>query len=252
MHRRVFMSQEQGILLPELDDGKSISQEIIPHYYGHRERLREKLFDGAGKGLQDYELLELLLFSAIPRKDIKPLAKDLLAHYHNLRGVFYAEPSQLKEKFKLSDTVISLLKVSVVIVDRLARHQISEQTVIGSWQELLHYCTVTMGHEKVEQFRVLFLDQKNKLIADEVLSKGTVNQTSVYPREVMKRAIELSAMSLILVHNHPSGDTKPSRADIEMTKEIQNAGRVFGIKIFDHIIISSTSHASFQNLGLLN
>lgn len=227
-------------------------EQMTPHYHGHRERLREKLFDGVGKGLQDYELLELLLFPAIPRKDIKPLAKDLLSYYRDLRGVFYAEPSQLKEKFKLSDTVVSLLKVSVVIVDRLARHQIAEQAVIGSWNELLQYCTVTMGHEKIEQFRVLFLDQKNKLIADEVLSKGTVNQTPVYPREVMRRAIELGAMSLILIHNHPSGDTKPSRADIDMTKEIQNAGRVFGIRIFDHIIISSTSHASFQNLGLLN
>lgn len=246
------MSNEQAILFPDCGEENMSSQKETPHYHGHRERLREKLFDGAGRGLQDYELLELLLFPAIPRKDIKPLAKDLLAYYQNLRGVFYAEPSQLKEKFKLSETVISLLKVSVVIVDRLARTQISQQTLIGSWKELLHYCTVTMGHERVEQFRVLFLDQKNKLIADEVLSKGTVNQTSVYPREVMKRAIELGATSLILVHNHPSGDTKPSRADIDMTKEIQNAGRVFGIKIFDHIIISSSSHSSFQNLGLLN
>lgn len=225
---------------------------IQPHYHGHRDRLRQKLFDASGKGLQDYEKLELLLFPAMPRKDIKPLCKELLAYYGNLTLVLAAEPKQLAAKFKLSDNAVAALKITYTISQSLSRDMVLDKPMLSSWQEVLHYCTIHMGHEKVEQFRVLFLDQKNKLIMDEVLTKGTVNQTAVYPREVMKRAIELGSSAVILVHNHPSGDTKPSKADIAITEEIVEAGKVLGVKVHDHLIISAGGkHTSFKSLSLL-
>ena len=230
---------------------KSKVIKIKPHYHGHRDRLRQKLFESGGKGVQDYELLELLLFPTIPRRDIKPLCKELIAYYGNLQSALNAEPVQLKSKFKLSEGSIAALKTSHAIAQQISRDQMSAKPILGSWQEVLHYCTVHMAHEKVEQFRVLFLDAKNRLIADEVLSKGTINQTAVYPREIMKRAIELGTVGLILMHNHPSGDLKPSKADINMTEQIVEAADVIGIKVHDHLIISSNGHASFKSMGLL-
>ncbi len=222
-----------------------------PHYAGHRARLRQRLLKSGGSTLADYEIIEFLLFAAQPRRDTKPTAKALLAHFGSLAEVLSAEPAALCEIKGVGDGGAAALKVVQEAARRLAREALIDRPVIGSWDKLLAYCRIALGRDKVEQFHLLFLDRKNRLIADERQQRGTVDQTCVYPREVVKRALELSATAIILVHNHPSGDPTPSAADIEMTREIVRAADSLGIAVHDHVIIARSGHASFRSLGLL-
>ena len=222
----------------------------LPHYLGHRDRLRERFLNGGRDALADYELLELLLFMAIPRRDTKPLAKELIAEFKTFAATISAPPERLKE-FGLSENVIASLKVVEAAARRLAGGAVLGRPVLSSWEALLDYCAVQIGHAQTEEFHVLFLDRKNVLIKDEAQSKGTVDHTPVYPREVLKRALELGASALILVHNHPSGDPTPSRGDIVMTREIVAAAKALKIEVHDHLVIGRGKHASFKALGLL-
>ncbi len=231
---------EQGSLLPEPDQRA-----------GHRQRLRERFVNGGPEALPDYELLELVLFSAIPRRDTKPTAKRLLERFGSFAEVINAPPERLKEVKGVGDTAILQLKLVRAGALRLIQGGIMQRPVLASWTAVLDYCRAAMGFEAREQFRILFLDKKNRLIADEVQQEGTVDHTPVYIREVVKRALELSASAIILVHNHPSGDPTPSRADIDMTRQIADAARPLGITIHDHVIVGRQGHASFKGLRLL-
>ena len=222
-----------------------------PHYAGHRKRLRERFLKAGGEAMPDYELLELLLASAIPRRDVKPLAKELLKSLGSFAEVIAADPTRLAEVKGLGEAGIATLKVVEAAAVRLAREQVVDRPVVSSWQALLDYCRASMAYTKTEQFRILFLDRKNVLIADEVQQEGTVDHTPVYPREVIKRALELGASAIILAHNHPSGDPTPSRDDIAMTREIVEAGRKLGVTVHDHVVVGRRGHASFKGLGLL-
>jgi DNA repair protein RadC len=225
--------------------------EEAPHFHGHRERLRER-FRGAGsEAVTDYELLELLLFRALPRRDVKPLAKELIARFGSFAEVVSAPAERLAEIKGLGDAAITELKVVQAAANRLARGQVKRRTVLSSWSSVLDYCRTAMAFADKEQFRVLFLDKRNQLIADEVQQVGTVDHTPVYPREVVKRALELSATAVILVHNHPSGDPTPSRADIQMTQAIIDVAKPLGISVHDHIIVGKEGHASFKGLKLI-
>jgi len=221
------------------------------HAAGHRERLRERFSRAGVDGLQDYELLELLLFRSKARGDVKPLAKDLLKRFGGVAEVLSAPVERLVEVKGMGEATALELKIVHAASIKLAQARILDRPVISSWNELLAYCRAAMADEKTELFRVLFLDRKNILIADEVQQKGTVDHTPVYPREVVKRALELSASALILVHNHPSGDPTPSRADIEMTNQIVKAAGALNIRVHDHLVIGARSEASFKGLGLL-
>lgn len=221
-----------------------------PHYWGHRARVRERVMKSGVEALADYELLELLLFYAIERIDTKPLAKRLLERFGTLGDVFAAEPAQLRE-FEIDQKTLILFRTARESGRRLAERKVKDMPVLTNWQQLIDYCHAALAHEKTEQFRILFLDRKNVLIADEVQQRGTIDHTPVYPREVVKRALALNAAALILVHNHPSGDPKPSRDDIEMTREIKTAAGALGISIHDHLVIGRKGHASFRSLGLL-
>lgn len=218
---------------------------------GHRARLRQRFLLGGADALPDYELLELVLFRAIPRRDTKPLAKALIARFGSFGEVVSAPESKLSEVGGVGTSVIVELKLVHAAALRLSQARILNRPAISSWDALLDYCQASMAYRDVEQFRILFLDRKNILIADEVQQEGTVDHTPVYPREIVKRALELSASAIILVHNHPSGDPTPSRADIDMTKEIVEAGRVLGIEVHDHLVVGKGKHASFRSLGLL-
>ena len=222
-----------------------------PHYHGHRQRLRDRFLAAGAEALPDYELLELLLFYGIERRDTKPLAKRLLERFGSLGGVLAAPVEQLAEFEEIDKRTLVLLRATREMGARLVREEIADRPVIGSWQKLLDYCRSTMAHNDTEQFRLLFLDRKNVLIADEVQQRGTVDHTPVYPREVVKRALQLGASSLIMVHNHPSGDPTPSQADIEMTREVQAAAEILGIALHDHVVIGRKGHASFKTLGLI-
>lgn len=222
-----------------------------PHYHGHRDRLRERFLLGGPEALPDYELLELVLFMAIPRRDVKPLAKELIAKFGNLAGVLNATVHELEKIDGLSDNTITALKAIQASAFRMLKQDVMKKPILNSWQRLMDYCAATMAHEKKEHFRILFLNKKNELIADEIQQSGTVDHTPVYPREIMKRALELSATAIILCHNHPSGDPRPSQTDIDMTQHIIAAGAPFSILIHDHIIVSKNGTASFRNLGLL-
>ncbi|MEM9987981.1 MAG: DNA repair protein RadC [Pseudomonadota bacterium] len=231
-----------------------------PHHSGHRARLRDRFRKAGVEGVQDYELLELLLFNAIPRRDVKPLAKALLTKFGSFADVLAAPQDQLLG-FQVAIPDKLALKVTQRVVDEFAlcraaalqftQANVLERPVISSWSDLLAYCRATTAYEPIEQFRVLFLNNKNALIADEKQQTGTVNHTPVYPREVVKRALTLNASSLILVHNHPSGDPSPSRADIEMTRKIVEAAKAVDISVHDHLVIGRGEHASFKSLGLL-
>ncbi|HEX2215273.1 MAG TPA: DNA repair protein RadC [Xanthobacteraceae bacterium] len=225
--------------------------ESTPHYHGHRERLRRRFREAGAEALADYELLELLLFQAIPRRDVKPLAKQLLATFGSFAEVISAPPSRLAQEAKLSDRVIDDLKVVQAAAQRLARGAVTQRPVLSSWSSVLDYCRAAMAFADKEQFRILFLDKRNQLIADEVQQTGTVDHTPVYPREVVKRALELSATAIILVHNHPSGDPTPSQADIQMTQSVMEVARPLGIALHDHIIVGKQGHASFKGLRLI-
>ncbi len=222
-----------------------------PHYLGHRQRLRERLLRTGGESLPDYELLELLLFPAQPRRDVKPLAKTLIDRFGGFAQVISATPEELSKVDSLGEAGIAALKAAQASALRLLSEEAKERPVIGNWQKLLAYCRAAMSYDKNEHFRLLFLDRKNMLIADEVQQRGTVDHTPVYPREVVKRALELGASAIIMVHNHPSGDTTPSRSDIDITKEVAAAAEKLGISLHDHVIIGGKDHASFKSLGLL-
>ncbi|HJM51325.1 MAG TPA: DNA repair protein RadC [Alphaproteobacteria bacterium] len=222
-----------------------------PHYLGHRDRLRKRLASDAG-GLADYELLELVLFLAKPRGDVKPLAKDLLAHFNkDFAEVMNADPARLEEVSGVGESTIAALKTVRAAALRLGQAQVLNRPALSSWQALLEYCRSSMAYSRTERFRILFLDRKNFLIADEEQQKGTVDHTPVYPREVVKRALELEASAIIMVHNHPSGDPTPSKADIAMTREVAAAGEKLGISLHDHVVIGKKGEASFKALGLL-
>jgi DNA repair protein RadC len=222
-----------------------------PDHIGHRKRLRDRFAEAGGEALADYELLELLLFQAIPRQDTKPIAKALVKRFGTYAGVLHAAPDELRAVKGVGDAAVIALKTVVEAAVRLAREEVIGQPVLSSWDKLISYLRIGMGHNKTEQFRILFLDTKNKLIADELHQEGTVNHTPVYPREVVKRALELSAVAIIMVHNHPSGDPSPSRADIDMTKQIRDAGAPLGVTLHDHVIISRSDYSSFKAMGLI-
>ncbi len=233
-----------------------VSTREDPHYHGHRDRLRGRFLAGGTDALQDYELLEMILFGAIPRVDVKPLAKALIDRFGGLWNVVNAPPEKLRgikvDKAGLaSDAAVAAVRAVGAAALRGMRQEVMKRPVLGSWQALLDYVQAAMAHETTEQFRLLFLDIKNTLIADEVQQRGTVDHTPVYPREVAKRALELGATAIILVHNHPSGDPSPSRADIDMTKEIVRAADAIGVTVHDHIIVGKGKHASFKALHLL-
>lgn len=225
--------------------------EATPHYHGHRERLRSRFREAGADAVSDYELLELVLFRAIPQRDIKPLAKELIAKFGSFAEVVAAPPARLAEIKGMGDAAITELKVVHAAASRLARGQLRKRTVLSSWGSVIDYCRTAMAYEDKEQFRLLFLDKRNQLIADELQQVGTVDHTPVYPREVVKRALELSATALILVHNHPSGDPTPSRADIQMTQSIIDVAKPLGIAVHDHIIVGKEGHASFKGLKLI-
>lgn len=218
---------------------------------GHRSRLRQRFLAEGGQHIPDYELLELILFCAKPRGDVKPLAKRLLKHFGSLHQVIQATPHELRQVEEMGDAGIAALKAVEVAAQRLVKAPATQRPVLQSWSALLDYCQLVMAKEKVEQFRILFLNNKNALIADEVQQKGTVNHTPVYPREVVKRALELGASAIILAHNHPSGDPYPSKDDIEMTRKIAEAAKTVNIAVHDHLIISANGHYSFKSHGLM-
>ena len=222
-----------------------------PDYLGHRQRLRERFLKAGGEALPDYEMLELLLFMARPRGDMKPLAKALLKRFGSYAAVISADPAALAEVKGVGDSAIAALKTVQAAALRLAREEVLNQPILSTWQKLMDYCRASMAFADSEQFRILYLNRKNVLIADEVQGKGTIDHTPVYPREVIKRALDLGAAALIMVHNHPSGDPTPSRGDIEMTREVREAGEKLGIQLHDHVIVGRRGHNSFKAMGLL-
>lgn len=225
---------------------------VVHHGEGHRERLRNRFVRSGAGAFEDYELMEMILFAAIPRRDVKPLAKTLLAHFGGIAGVLGASLEELKQVRGLSENSAVLLKTVHALTQRMLFGDIEKKPVLSSWQKLIDYCHVAMAHEKREHFRVLFLNRKNQLIADEVQQVGTVDHAPVYPREIVKRTLELGATAIILVHNHPSGDPTPSDSDISMTEEIVRAARALDVLVHDHLIISKNGHTSFKALGIVD
>jgi len=221
------------------------------HRHGHRERLRARFLKGGADAMQDYELLELLLCTAIPRRDVKPLAKEMIAKFGGYAEVLTASPDRLRAVKGLGEGAVAMIKSIEASAIHLAREKVMNQPVLSSWQALIDYLRTVQAWAERESFRILFMDRKNRLIADEVQGEGSIDHTPVYVREVVKRALELSASAIILVHNHPSGDPRPSRGDIEMTKEVADACKKLEIRLHDHIIVGKHGHASFKSLGLL-
>lgn len=221
-----------------------------PEYAGHRDRLRARFINSGADSLADYELLELLLFTIVPRKDTKPIAKALLRRFGSFSEALGAPPARLEEIEGLGATSIANLKIILAAAQRIGRDAVHERPLLSSWGQVIDYCKAQMAYEDKEQFRILFLDKKNRLIADEVQQVGTVDHTPVYPREVIKRALEHSSTALILVHNHPSGDPQPSSADVQMTRQIVDIAAPLGISVHDHIIIGKKGHASLKGMKL--
>ena len=225
--------------------------DAAPHYHGHRERLRARFMEAGAQALADYEMLELVLFRAVPRRDVKPLAKDLLLKFGSFAEVISAPPARLAEVDGLGEAAITELKIVQAAAHRLAKGQVKNRTALSSGTAVIDYVRTAQAFAEREQFRILFLDKKNRVIADEVQQEGTVDHTPVYPREVVKRALELSATAVILVHNHPSGDPTPSQADIEMTRQVAQVARTLGIQVLDHVIVGKNGHASLKGLKLI-
>lgn len=222
-----------------------------PHWQGHRDRLRTKLLARGAGALDDYELLETLLFAFIPRRDVKPIAKSLLVEFGSVSAVLAADPEHLTKVKGIGDTVAAYIKTVSELTSRAAREKIKSRPIISSWSALLAYVQTELQHETREQFRVLFLDRKNQLIEDEIMTVGTVDHAPVYPREIARRSLELSASALILVHNHPSGDTTPSQADIDMTREVIETLKPLEITVHDHLIAGRAGVTSFKSSGLI-
>lgn len=223
-----------------------------PHYLGHRQRLRERLLKSGAGSLQDYELLELLLCLALPRIDVKPIAKNLISRFGSFAAVMAAEPEQLMEVSGIKENTAAAIKTVQAAAILMQKQDVLKKPVLSSWRAVLDYCHSIMANEKNEQFRLLFLDGKNALIADEVQSQGTVNHAPVYVREVVKRTLAHGAVSIIMAHNHPTGDPTPSRDDIEMTRAVQRALAEIGVSVHDHIIIGRKGHASLRSLGYMD
>jgi DNA repair protein RadC len=222
-----------------------------PHYHGHRERLRERFREAGPEALSDYELLEMVLFRALPRRDVKPLAKSLITIFGSFAETVHAPETRLREVRGLGEAAITEIKLIAASASRVAKGPLKQRTLLSSWTSVIDYCRTAMAFADKEQFRILFLDKRNQLIADELQQIGTVDHTPVYPREVVKRALELSATAIILVHNHPSGDPTPSQADIQMTRAIVDIAKPLGIAVHDHIIVGKNGHASLKGLKLI-
>jgi DNA repair protein RadC len=222
-----------------------------PDHEGHRARLKRRFAEGGAEALPDYEMLELVLFNAQPRRDMKPLAKRLIAAFGDFNHVVSAPPARLRAVEGVGEAAIHQLKLIEAAAQRLTRARALNRPVMASWSAVMDYCKTVMAHREVEQFHLLFLDNKNVLIADEAQTRGTVNAAPVYPREVVKRALELNASALIVAHNHPSGDPTPSQADIAMTRKLKDALETVGVTLHDHMVIGKERDASFRALGLL-
>lgn len=240
----LFDDEDIAAIAPKRD----ATQPYVTH---HRDRLRERFLTGGSDAVPDYEVLELILFRAIPRQDVKPLAYALIAHFGDFNRVLSAPIKHLLAVPGVGQAVATELKIVEAAAHRLARAKVMQRHVVSSWNALLDYCHTVMAHRDTEQFRILFLDTKNTLIADEAQAKGTVDHVPVYPREVVKRALDLNASALILVHNHPSGDPTPSQADIDMTNQIARAAGALNITLHDHLIIGKSTELSFKAQGLL-
>jgi len=245
---RVFFFAESSSPIPAKPIGKK--KKHNPNA-GHRDRLRERFAKAGADALADYELLEMVLYRSLPRIDTKPVAKDLMLRFGSFGDVLSADIQRLKEVKGIKEATALDLKIVAAAAKEMVRSGVQTRELLSSWASVLEYCTAAMAYENKEQFRILFLDKKNGLIADEVQQTGTVDHTPVYPREVLKRAIELSATAIILVHNHPSGDPTPSHADIDVTKKIMEAIKPLGIVVHDHIIIGKSGHASLKGLQLI-
>jgi DNA repair protein RadC len=222
-----------------------------PHYHGHRERLRQRFLDSSGEGMPDYEILELLLFRAIPRRDVKPLAKAVLKHFGSFAEAVHASRERLAEVPGLGQAAIAEIKIVQEAARRFLQRDLERKPLLSSWGQVCDYLRATMAFDTNEQFRILFLDKRNRLIADEMQQRGTVDHTSVYVREVVKRALELSATAIVLSHNHPSGDPTPSQADIKMTREIIDAASKVGVLVHDHVIVGKDGHLSLRQAELI-
>jgi DNA repair protein RadC len=222
-----------------------------PHYHGHRQRLKARFLETMGHGFADYEILELVLFSANARADVKPLAKKLLDRFGSFASVIAASPADLKTVQGCGDAAVVALKICQQSAIRLLKSDVIDQPILGKWDEVMDYCRAVMEREKIEQFRILFLDHKNRLIRDEMQQQGTINHTPVYPREVVKRALELHAAAIIIAHNHPSGDPAPSQPDIGMTQKVKQALAAVDIALHDHVIVGKSTYTSFRSRGLL-
>ena len=236
-------------MAPKHNPVETSPADAAPHYHGHRERLRARFMEAGAQALADYEMLELVLFRAVPRRDVKPLAKDLLLKFGSFAEVISASAERLKQE-GLGEAAVIELKVVQAAAQRLARGEVKKRTAMSSGTAVIDYVRAAQAFAEKEQFRILFLDKKNRVIADEVQQEGTVDHTPVYPREVVKRALELSATALILVHNHPSGDPTPSQADVEMTRQVAQVARTLGIQVHDHVIVGKDGHVSMKELKL--
>ena len=230
---------------PEADAEKT------PDAAGHRARLRQRLLDGGAEALADYEVLEYLLFAARPRGDTKPTAKALIARFGSLAGVLNADHHALAEVEGMGEVSAAALKAVALAARRMARGEVTHKPVLSSWQALLDYLTIDMAHLTVERVRVLYLDTRNRLILDYQAQEGTIDEAAIHPREVVKKALEVGASAMILVHNHPSGNPEPSRADIQITQRIAEAGRLLGITVHDHVIVGREGHVSLKAKGLI-
>lgn len=236
--------------MPQVQE-KSPKHAATGSHGGHRARLRQRLLSGGAEALADYEVLEYLLFAANPRGDTKPLAKALIERFGSLNAVLNAEPGALTQVSGMGETGAAALKAVALAARRMARGQIAEKPVLGSWQALLDYLTVDMAHLTVERVRVLYLDTRNRLIMDHHVGDGSIDEAAIHPREVIRRALDIGASALMLVHNHPSGNPEPSRADIDITRRIAEAGRLLGVVVHDHVIVGRLGHTSLKAKGLI-
>ncbi|WP_416153223.1 RadC family protein [Sulfitobacter sp. OXR-159] len=248
---RTLADQPLPFLMDEARKPPSNTGKQPSYIADHRQRLRSRFVHGGAAAIPDYEMLELVLFRAIPRRDVKPLARELLDRFGDFNRVITAPAARLRDIKGVGEAVIVELKIVEAAAQRLARAKVLQRHIVSSWDALLDYCHTTMAHLEMEQFRVLYLDRKNILIADEEQAKGTVDHVPVYPREVAKRALELNASAIILVHNHPSGDPSPSRSDIDMTRQVAAACDALGLTLHDHLIIGKSRELSFRSEGHL-